>query len=42
MSTDSVEVPPLIIQPYVENAIWHGLLHKESEGNLDITVQYDR
>jgi len=38
VSTDSVEVPPLIIQPYVENAIWHGLLHKQSAGHLTIHV----
>ena len=38
LSTDSVEVPPLIIQPYVENAIWHGLLHKETNGHLSIRV----
>jgi len=35
---DTIEVPPLIIQPYVENAIWHGLLHKENQGNLRITL----
>lgn len=35
---DVVEVPPLIIQPYVENAIWHGLLHKETAGHLDIHI----
>jgi ligand-binding sensor domain-containing protein len=33
---DIMEVPPLIIQPYVENAIWHGLLHKETAGHLSI------
>jgi ligand-binding sensor domain-containing protein/putative methionine-R-sulfoxide reductase with GAF domain len=38
VSADSIEVPPLIIQPYVENAIWHGLLHKESGGQLAIHV----
>ncbi|MBC7904685.1 MAG: histidine kinase [Gemmatimonadaceae bacterium] len=38
VNTDSVEVPPLIMQPYVENAIWHGLLHKESGGRLDILI----
>jgi len=32
-------VPPLIIQPFVENAIWHGLLHKESGGQLFIQVR---
>ncbi|HEU4469930.1 MAG TPA: histidine kinase, partial [Flavisolibacter sp.] len=35
---DSVYLPPLIIQPYVENAIWHGLLHKETAGALSIVV----
>ncbi|PLW91768.1 MAG: hypothetical protein C0592_14270 [Marinilabiliales bacterium] len=27
-------VPPLIVQPFVENAIWHGLSHKDSGGML--------
>lgn len=38
VEADNIEVPPLIIQPYVENAIWHGLLHKESGGRLSIKV----
>ena len=29
-----LKVPPLIIQPYAENAIWHGLMHKEEKGLL--------
>ena len=35
---ESVYVPPLIIQPYVENAIWHGLLHKSTEGFLSVHI----
>jgi tetratricopeptide (TPR) repeat protein len=33
-----LKVPPLIIQPYAENAIWHGLMHKEEKGNLEIEL----
>ena len=31
-----IEIPPMVIQPYVENAIIHGLLHKEQTGRLEI------
>lgn len=34
----NTEIPPMIIQPYIENAIWHGLLHKASKGKLTIAV----
>ncbi len=33
-----VKVPPLIIQPFAENAIWHGLMHREEKGQLDIEI----
>jgi len=33
-----VKVPPLIIQPYAENAIWHGFMHKEEKGYLEIEI----
>ncbi len=28
----------MIIQPYAENAIWHGLMHKEEKGHLAIEL----
>jgi sensor histidine kinase YesM len=36
-----VQVPPLILQPFLENAIWCGLLHKEGERNLKIEIKQD-
>jgi LytS/YehU family sensor histidine kinase len=33
-----LKVPPLIIQPYAENAIWHGLMHKKERGHLEIEL----
>ena len=41
MDVDVLKVPPLIIQPYAENAIWHGLMHKEEKGQLDIEVSQE-
>lgn len=35
----SVFLPALIIQPFVENAIWHGVLPKAEGGHVSITVQ---
>ncbi|KIC94365.1 tetratricopeptide repeat-containing sensor histidine kinase [Flavihumibacter solisilvae] len=38
LEADVVKIPPLVIQPYVENAIWHGLTHKNEKGHLDIII----
>jgi sensor histidine kinase YesM len=38
LDIEILKVPPLITQPYAENAIWHGLMHKEEKGHLDIEV----
>lgn len=29
-------IPGMILQPFIENAIWHGLMNKEGEGQLSI------
>jgi len=34
----STLVPPLVIQPFVENAIWHGISRKESNGHIRLTI----
>jgi sensor histidine kinase YesM len=34
---EALSIPSMLIQPYVENAIWHGLLHKETnDGKLAV------
>ncbi|MET0464644.1 MAG: histidine kinase [Chitinophagaceae bacterium] len=39
MDMDYIEIPPMLIQPYVENAIWHGLMPKENGGILLVSFR---
>ena len=39
LDTDFYCIPPLLIQPYVENAIWHGLMHKQEGGSIFISYK---
>lgn len=32
-------IPPLILQPFVENSIWHGLANKKGAGKITIRIQ---
>ncbi|MBV6441997.1 MAG: hypothetical protein EPGJADBJ_03695 [Saprospiraceae bacterium] len=37
---EDIKIPPLMVQPYVENAIWHGLKHKKNgTGKLLLQVE---
>lgn len=38
LNTFDVNIPTLIIQPYVENAIWHGISPLESDGKITIHI----
>lgn len=35
---DFIEIPPLLLQPYIENAIWHGLMHKKEGGFILVNI----
>ena len=36
IDVDHLQLPPMIIQPFIENALKHGLLHKKGDKNLSI------
>lgn len=38
VSEDDIFIPSLMIQPFVENAIWHGLMPKEDGGYIKIDI----
>ncbi|RCW90400.1 tetratricopeptide repeat-containing sensor histidine kinase [Winogradskyella arenosi] len=36
---DHFQIPPMLLQPYIENAVWHGLRYKTEKGFLKIHIQ---
>src|SRR5690606_7818025 len=41
IDSENTLVPPLILQPLIENSIWHGILPKNGPGHISIHVQKD-
>jgi ligand-binding sensor domain-containing protein len=39
VNVDLIMIPPMLLQPFVENAIWHGLMQKEGEGTITIEIK---
>ena len=35
---EKTEIPNMIIQPFVENAIWHGILKSHNEGKVTVNI----
>ena len=35
---EDILLPPLLLQPYVENAIWHGVNKKQGHGHIEINI----
>jgi ligand-binding sensor domain-containing protein len=38
---EEVIIPSFLLQPFVENALWHGLMHKKGERNLRIAFNLE-
>lgn len=39
INTNQIKIPSMILQPFLENAIWHGLSSKEGEKKVILKVQ---
>lgn len=39
LDMEAILIPNMLIQPQLENAIWHGLRYKENSGLLTLTIQ---
>jgi sensor histidine kinase YesM len=38
LDIETIEIPPMLLQPYAENAIWHGLMQKKEGGSVHVKV----
>ncbi|HRP33370.1 MAG TPA: histidine kinase [Agriterribacter sp.] len=38
LDTETTMIPPLLLQPFVENSIWHGLAKKEEPGKISVRI----
>lgn len=38
IDVEAFQIPPMLLQPYIENAVWHGLRYKKSMGMLAISI----
>jgi len=39
LADSDFELPPMLIQPYLENAVWHGLRYLDDKGKLALTFE---
>ncbi|SHL84996.1 tetratricopeptide repeat-containing sensor histidine kinase [Chryseobacterium polytrichastri] len=41
LNTHSLQVPGMLVQPFLENAIWHGLRYRTTKGFLKLSFEKD-
>lgn len=38
---EEIVIPSFLLQPFVENALWHGLMHKKGDRNLNVAFRLE-
>jgi sensor histidine kinase YesM len=39
LENSDYELPPMMVQPFIENAIWHGLRYRSGKGALEVNFK---
>lgn len=39
LNLEPIKVPPLFLQPFIENAIWHGIMKKEGDKLIELSIK---
>ncbi len=42
LDIQDISIPPMLVQPFIENAIWHGLRYKDKGGYLQVRISGHR
>lgn len=41
VQAENIVIPPMFLQPFVENSIWHGILPMDKAGKISIKIQHE-
>lgn len=41
IDAESIHIPPMLAQPFIENAIEHGIFYKKDKGRVDVRLYYE-
>tara|TARA_R110001583_G_scaffold41776_3_gene132868 strand:- start:761 stop:2086 length:1326 start_codon:yes stop_codon:yes gene_type:complete len=41
INLETIKVPSMFLQPFIENSIWHGIMKKEGEKYIKLTIKED-